>query len=77
MAREIFPTAKPSTRARSREAIADIARSDCDAALFAKDAFDEGVRVEVIAGRRSDADRCTRTLSRDFWQQKNFSRSAA
>jgi hypothetical protein len=68
MAREIFRTAKPLTRARSRETIADIARSGCDAAVFADDAFgdDRALKsAQVVEATRTDD---ARTLSRDFWQ---------
>ena len=52
----------------SREAIVDIARSGCDAALFATDAFDEASRVEVVAVVATMRTGGVRTLSRDFWQ---------
>ena len=49
-------------------AIVDIARSGCDAALFATDAFDEASRVEVVAVVATMRTGGVRTLSRDFWQ---------
>jgi len=53
-------------------AIADIARSGCDAAVFVKHAFDEASRVEVIAGRRSGADRLCADSESRFLAIKKF-----